>query len=162
MKNLTKFLALLGVLALLAPQMVFAAAVTGVRASLQGTKDDSGYAVELESDRPWKVFEVTVTGAPTQVTDEDGLTPTTGVLNRVCVESAPAALAATDWTIVWDSSAATPTSATGRRLLPPIMRASQVEHCTEAVNLIFTRGLRVQTGGVGSSYIYWRELGAKR
>ena len=165
MKNQIKMTMLLLAVLVTGSPSAFATAVTGTRASLQSTKDDSGYPVQIESDRPWKVFAVENTTSETQVTDEDGKTPTTGVLHKVCLESAPAFPAADDWAVVWDSSAITGTTAAGRRLLPPIMRASRAEKCTDVVDLIFTKGLRVLNGastGVGGTYIYWRELGAKR
>jgi len=161
MKNLMKLMAL--AMALLVPGEAFAAAVTSVRKSLNQTRDASGYPIAIDSDRPWKVFEVRDTIAETQVTDEDGKTPTGGVLHKVCVESAANFPLNTDWVLVWDSAAATGTQASGRRLLPPITRASAADKCSDIIDAVFTRGLRVQHGSVnGASYIYWRELGAYR
>lgn len=172
MKNLTKLTAF--VLALTFPVQAFAAAVTGTRASLQRTLDANGNPIGIESDRPWKVFEVISSQSETQVTDEDGKTPTTGVLHKACLESGPAIVQNNDWLIIWDSSAATGTAALGRRLLPPLMRASaaastafgtQALRCTEVMDAIFTKGLRAlqgQSTGVGTSYIYWRDLGGRR
>ena len=167
MKNLTKMLAVLALGVVLMPASAFAGAVTSTRASLQQSKDASGYPLQIESDRAWKVFEIKDTTSEVQVTDEDGKTPTTGVLHRVCLESAPggSGAVADDWFIVWDSAAATGTNATSRRLLPPVMRATRAVGCSEVIDAIFTRGLRGLNGdvfGIGSSYIYWRELGAVR
>ena len=164
MKNLLKLMFLGAILALPAAE-AFAGAVTSVRKSLTRTRDDSGNPIQIESDRAWKVFELANNTNETQVTDESGVAPTGGVLHKVCVESASGAtLAATDWAIVWDSAAITGTNATSRRLLPPLMRASAAVRCSDVLDAMFTRGLRALNGngGVGSTYIYWRELGAYR
>lgn len=162
MKNLMKVVTVFVALVVLMPVQGFAAAVTGTRASLVATKDDSGYPIVLESDRAWKVFEVATAGSQVQVTDEDSKTPTKGVLHKVCLESAATFPAAGDWVKVWDSSAATGTSDSGYRLLPPVMRASAAEKCTDVLDAIFTRGLRASAAMTGGAYLYWRELGAKR
>lgn len=163
MKNLMKIVMALGLSLALMPTSAFAGAVTSVRASLQATKDDSGYPVVIESDRAWKVFEIKDTTDETQVTDEDSKTPTTGVLHKVCLESAPAIPGASDWAIIWDSTTATGASTASRRLLPPIVRVSGAQYCTDVIDAIFTRGLRGKNGvAVGGTYLYWRELGAKR
>lgn len=164
-KNLTKVMTgvvLAASVALAVPVQSFAAAVTGTRADLQATRDANGYPIVLESDRAWKVFEVATAGSQVQVTDEDGKTPTKGVLHKVCLESAAAFPADGDWVKVWDSSAATGASDAGYRILPPVMRASRAEKCTDALNAIFTRGLRASAAMTGGAYLYWRELGAKR
>lgn len=163
MKNLTKLMGLLVAAALALPGQALAGSVTTVRKTLSQTRDGSGYPLALESDRAWKVFEVKDTTTETQVVDESSVSPVAGVLRRVCVESAAAIPAATDWAVVWDSYTETGIGSANRRLLPPMFRLSAASWCSPELNAMFTRGLRVKNGSsVGGTYIYWRELGAAR
>ena len=155
---------LVGLAMLLAVGQVGAVSVTRTKKSLIGTKDANGYPLALESDKGWRVFEVANTTTETQVSDENAVSAVAGILHKVCVESRPTDTAtATYYALVWDSAAATGGAAvTGRRLLPPIMRVSEAEHCVE-VNAVFTLGLRVMNGvASGSTYLYWRGLGDSR
>lgn len=154
---------LVAALALLVAQ-AGAVSVNRTKTSLAQTKDDSGYPLTLESDKAWKVFEVFNTTDETQVTDEDNVAPTSGILNRVCVESAEESGGNFAYVLVWDSAASTGgVAVSGRRLLPPVHRVSDQLYCTAEVNALFTLGLRIdQSGQPGATYVYWRPLGGKR
>lgn len=159
-----KLMWLVALLAFAAAGPVMASTVTRTKVTLQKTLDASGNPLELESDKGWRVFEVPNTTTETQVTDENSVAPTSGILHKVCVESAPAETTKTSYyAIIWDSSAATGgATVTARRILPPIMRLSEAEHCVE-IDAIFSLGLRVLNGvPTGSTYIYWRGLGDRR
>jgi len=162
MKFGSKLLALVMVLGIVA--QAGAVSVTRTKKSLIRTNDANGNPVVLESDKGWRVFEVANTTSETQVSDENGVAPAAGILHMVCVESRAADVnPSTYWAIVWDTSSATGgTSVTGRRILPPVERASEAARCV-VVDAVFTLGLRVLNGiASGSTYIYWRGLGDSR
>ena len=122
------------------------------------TLDASGNPVQFNEDKPWKVFAFEYQTAPAQVVDGSGKAPKTGLIGRICLESAPAIPLAADWAILWDTSVAAnmTASGTGHRLAPPIMRVSGVQSCLD-VRAEFKSGLGIMQGAAtGSSYIYWK------
>jgi hypothetical protein len=158
-----KLVAMLMVLAICAGQ-AGAVSVTRSKKSLIRTNDASGNPLQLESDKGWRVFESANSTSEAQVVDENGVAPTSGILHMVCVESrASSDVSSTYWAIVWDTAAATGGAAvTGRRLLPPLVRATDAILC-QTLDAVFTLGLRVMNGvAYGSTYIYWRGLGDSR
>ncbi len=123
--------------------------------------DANGNPITFNDDKPWKVFAFEYATTPAQLVDESGVAPKQGLVKRICLESAPALVGATDNVVVWDTLAVAgmTISGVGRRIAPPIMRLSSVEKCVE-INAEFTSGIGVMQGvSTGSSYIYWRELG---
>ena len=160
-----KTLMTLMVLAICAGQ-AFATAVNsgGGKKSVARMNDSSGYPIQFNDDKPWKVFEVKDTSTAAQLVDESSVAPKQGMVKRVCLESAAAIPAASDSVVFWDTVTAADiaTSGAGRRIMPPVMRVSGVEKCLE-VNALFTSGLGIKQGAsVGSTYVYWRELGGYR
>lgn len=165
MKKLSTMFALI-LAATLAGQFVHATAVgdSGGKKPVGRTMDANGYPLSINDDKPWKVFELKDTTTAAQVVDEDGVAPKQGMVKRICVESAPAIPVPTDYTYLWDTITAADMAITGagRRIAPPIQRLSGVEKCVE-INALFTSGLAVDNGqAVGSTYVYWRELGGVR
>lgn len=163
---MNKHLMALMVLALCAGQYAGAVAIGagGGKKSVARMIDNSGGPVMFSDDKPWKVFEVKDTATAAQVVDESGVAPKQGMVKRVCLESAAAIPAASDSVIFWDTVTAADMATGGgsRRIMPPVMRVSGAEHCLE-VNAMFTSGLGVKQGAsVGSTYVYWRELGGNR
>lgn len=147
-------------------QSVHATAVgdSGGKKPVGRTMDANGYPISIDDDKAWKVFELKDTTTAAQVVDEDGVAPKQGMVKRICVESAPAIPVPTDYTYLWDTITAADMAITGagRRIAPPIQRLSGVEKCVE-INALFTSGLAVDNGqAVGSTYVYWRELGGSR
>ncbi len=128
------------------------------KTGISRTNDPSGYPVLFNQDKPWKVFSLEYATAGAQVVDERGNAPKQGIVGRICLESAPAIAAASDWAILWDTGVAAnmTASGTGRRIFPPVQRVSGVEHCVD-VNSQFTSGLGLMQGAsTGSSYVYWK------
>lgn len=155
-----KYLMSLMVLAICAGQS-FATGATGSgggKKSVARMNDSSGYPIQFNDDKPWKVFEVNATATAAQLVDEGGVAPKQGMVHRVCVESG-SALA-----IVWDTVTAADISASGsgRRILPPVLASAAAVVCVD-INALFTSGIGVKnTTAVGSTYVYWRELGGYR
>jgi len=130
--------------------------------------DANGNPLQINDDKPWKVFEVTDMSVPRLLTDEAGVAPKQGIIKRICVESAVGLSGVSDVAVVWDTAVAAgmTATATGRRLLPPIQRVTGVLSCVE-INAQFTAGCGViqsNSGNTqtGSTFIYWRELGGFR
>jgi hypothetical protein len=122
------------------------------------TIDSSGNPVQFNQDKPWNVFALEYATAGAQVVDERGQAPKQGIVGRICLESAPAIAAASDWAILWDTAVASTMLATGtgRRIFPPVQRVSGIEHCVD-VNVKFTTGLGLMAGATtGSTYVYWK------
>ena len=120
--------------------------------------DGSGNPIQFNQDKPWNVFALEYATAGAQVVDERGLAPKVGLVGRICLESAPAIAATSDWAILWDTGVAAnmTASGTGRRIFPPVQRVSGVEHCV-AGNTRHTPGLGVMAGATtGSTYVYWK------
>ena len=152
--------------ALIAVQSVHATAVgdSGGKKTVGRTMDANGYPLAIDGDKAWKVFEVKDTTTAAQIVDEDGVAPKQGMIKRICVESAPAIPAANDYAFVWDTITAADMAITGagRRVAPPVQRLSGVEKCVD-IDALFTSGAAVKQGtAVGSTYVYWRELGGSR
>ncbi len=165
MKKLSTMFALI-LAAALAGQMAHALNVNrgGGKKSVARMLDSSGNPISFNDDKPWKVFEVKDTTTPAQLTDEDGNALKQGMVRRICVESAPAIPTAADNAVFWDTVTAADMTVFGggRRIAPPIQRLSGVEKCVE-VNALFTSGLGIKNGAaVGSTYVYFRELGGYR
>ena len=142
-----------------------AVSVQRTKRSLIAQRDASGNPIVFAGDKAWKVFELKDTTTETQVSDESAVAPVFGILHKVCVESAPSIagnspVAVTDWALVWDTTTATGAQGAGRRLLPPLMRATAALVCSPDLDVLFSLGLRVANGGAaGSTYVYWRGLG---
>lgn len=121
--------------------------------------DSNGNAIAFTQDKPWNVFALEYATAGVQVVDAAGKAPKQGLVGRICLESAPAIAAASDWVILWDTAVAVGSMAatgTGRRIFPPVQRVSGVEHCVD-VNTQFTTGLGIMAGATtGSAYVYWK------
>lgn len=125
--------------------------------------DSSGGPIMFNDDKPWKVFESTQPNV-LQLVDENGVAPTRGMVNRVCIGTAPA----TGWAVLYDSntiSGLTPTF-NGVRLIPSIVGSTTLSQCF-TYNALFTSGVVVDSNitvtGTGSGiYVYWRELGGYR
>ena len=158
MKNTLMLVSLILALGVSAHAAAGAPGASGGVKALARTIDSSGNELNIDSDKPWKVFAIEYQTTPAQIVDERGLVAKVGVVNRICMESAPAIAAANDWAILWDTSAAAAMTAsgTGRRLAPPIQRVSGVSSCVD-VRAIFTSGLGIMQGvSTGSTYVYWR------
>lgn len=136
----------------------------GGKKYLGQSKDGNGYPLAIAADKAWKVFAFEFQTTPAQLVDEASVAPVSGMINRVCVESAVGISGASDIVVIWDTVTAANMTLTGagRRLVPPIQRASNVQSCLE-VNAEFTSGVGVmQSLNTGGTYIYWRELGGAR
>ncbi len=161
-----KYLMSLMVLALCAGYVgATAIGAGGGKKSVGRMNDSSGYPIQFNNDKPWKVFEVANTATAAQVVDEDGVAPKQGMLHKVCVESGTAAGDAFlgQMAIVWDTVTAADMTVvgTGRRIIAPMSRATTA-WCLE-INALFTSGLGIKnSSAVGSTYVYWRELGGYR
>ena len=136
----------------------------GGKKSVAGMRDSSGYAVAFNDDKPWKVFEVAYTATAEQLVDEAGVAPKQGMIRRVCRETGTTGTAHLENVLLWDTITAADISfaTTGRRLAPPLPRATLTAECTE-INALFTAGVGIKnSSAVGSTYVYWRELGGYR
>ena len=136
----------------------------GGKKSVSRSLDQNGNPLQINDDKPWKVFESAYTTVPAQVVDEAGVAPVQGLVKRICLESSSAAIPASETAILWDTSVAANMTAagTGRRIMPPLPRATGVVTCVE-INAMFTSGLGVMNSATtGSTYVYWRELGGYR
>lgn len=127
-------------------------------AKITRTNDASGNPVLFNDDKPWKVFAFEYQTTPVQVVDGQGKAPKNGIIDRICLESAPAIPLTSDWVQVWDTNVAANMTAagTGHRVAPPIVRLSGVQSCLD-IRSEFKFGLGVMQGAAtGSSYIYWK------
>lgn len=141
----------------------------GGKKSVARMLDSSGGPIMFNDDKPWKVFESTGPGAAfaNQIVDESGVAPKQGIINKICLSSAPT----TTWASVYDSSTtATLTGNLGisivnKRLAPALNGSTTSQQCL-TVNSLFTSGafLEVSTNlsGPGGAYVLWRELGGYR
>lgn len=142
------------------------AGATSANATVQARavpKDGNGVPFLTHSEIGYKVF-VTTSVSPTQVLDENGAAPSSGLLHQVCVSSG----ATTEWAVLYDSA---PTSVapgfTGGamaangiyELAPAINRVAASEHCSPFLEAQFNYGLvtylPVSAGG-GTVHVYWR------
>ena len=107
-----------------------------------------------------KVFEVIDSSAIFRVSDESGRYPTNGTLERVCISSG----ATSEFVVVADTNTNTglTVATTGKRLMPPLHRATNADRCTPKLDAQFTSGIgALQNNISGSYYIYWRPNGGK-
>lgn len=161
-----KMLTMLVVLALCVPQFAAAVSVSsgGGKKSVARMLDSSGGPLSFNDDKPWKVFEVNATASAVQVVDESGVAPKQGMVKRVCVETGSTLTSVMLAVVLWDTATAAGVTlgGAGYRIMPPLMRATLTVTCTE-VNALFTSGVAVlHSSAIGSTYVYWRELGGYR
>lgn len=165
MKKLSTMFALI-LAATLAGQFAQAVATGtgGGKKSVARMNDSSGNPVLFSDDKPWKVFEVAYTATAAQVVDEAGVAPKQGMIKRVCRETGTTGSAHLEYVLLWDTITASDIAyaTTGRRLAPPLPRATLTVECTE-INALFTAGAAIKnSSAAGSTYVYWRELGGSR
>ena len=165
MKKLSTMFALI-LAAALAGQFAQAVATGtgGGKKALFRTMDANNYPLAIDDDKAWKVFEVFNTATAAQIVDENGVAPKQGMIKKVCRETGTTGSAHLEYVLLWDTiTAADMALATsGRRLAPPLPRATLTVECTD-LNALFTAGAGVKnSSAVGSTYVYWRELGGSR
>lgn len=136
----------------------------GGKKQLGRSMDPNGYPLALSEDKAWKVFEVAYTATAAQIVDESGVAPKQGMIGKVCLETGTSGSAHLENVLLWDTITASDIAfaTTGRRLSPPLPRATLTAECT-TLNALFTAGAAVKnSSAVGSTYVYWRELGGSR
>lgn len=133
----------------------------GGKKSVARMIDSSGGPILTNDDKPWKVFESTITGQ-FQVTDESGVAPKQGMVSKVCMSTA----ATNIYVVVYDTNTTSGVSLTssGIRLGPPLLGSTTLAQCL-TLNALFTSGLVIEFSTAtpyGGGYVYWRELGGYR
>ena len=107
--------------------------------------------------RPNKVFSIINSATATIVKDNDGSTPKTGILTRVCVSSGTNS----EYAVVFDSAgiASVAASNTSYLMTPAINRSTNAMTCQD-FNTEFTSGLvGICNSVTGSLFLYWKPNG---
>lgn len=107
-----------------------------------------------------------------QLIDERGRAPSNGLVHQVCVETGTLGTAQNDYVILFDSNSISGmghgltstnfsgSAIEGRKLAPPIYRATLTERCV-VLDAQFTSGVVSGSSTDASYYIYWRPNGGR-
>lgn len=135
----------------------------GGKKSVARMIDSSGYPIQFNDDKPWKVFESTGVN-PIRVVDESGVAPVQGMVRQICLSTAATSVYAVAYDSGTTGYGTLSVTAAGARIAPPLVASATVTQCLQ-VNALFTSGLWVElsaASGYGGVYVYWRELGGYR
>ena len=166
MKKITMLFALILSLYGVQAQAGTAVGARGGKKAVARMLDSSGGPIGFNDDKPWKVYESTSVG-PFLVVDESGVAPKQGMINRVCIGTAPVSA----WAVVYDTNTIAGPDVTdaGIRISPLLIGSATATQCF-TLNALFTSGAAVEisagmvpvAGLGGGVYVYWRELGGYR